>query len=292
MRKNVNSMWHKDASMLARYAEVGFDPSINLGSSFDANELNDLSALFLSANSQTGYKIKSHNNSLADKEGMLDLSLEYQDLERKRISRELHDGLGQLLTNIRMRLQLYISETQKSSNQIIPDSSLEILTSIPEMVNEAIGEMRSICMDLHPTILEDLGLLAAISCKSRQCREVQPGLVTETDFQVQEKEIPDELKTSFYRVAQEALNNAVKHSQADRIRVSIKKSSRFIYLVVSDNGCGFDPNKFLRDSTGLTGRHNGLRNMQKRAEALGGGISFISRHNQGTDIELKLPFMA
>jgi signal transduction histidine kinase len=146
--------------------------------------------------------------------------LDSQELERRRISRELHDGLGQLLTNLKLRVQQCVSVVESEGNKELLGDAWSSIESIPGMVAEAIQEVRNICAELRPAMLDDLGVLAAITWQCRQCRETVPRLKTEVDFYLEESDIPEGFKTPLYRIVQEALNNALKHSNADVIRVS------------------------------------------------------------------------
>lgn len=215
--------------------------------------------------------------------------MDFQELERKRISRELHDGLGQLLTSIKLRVQQCVSELEKSGKAEALGDSWSSMEQIPNLVTEAIQEVRSICSALRPAMLDDLGVLAAIAWQCRQCRETLPRLKTEVDFLVEESEIPESLKTNLYRITQEALNNAVKYSDADVIRVSIRKEHGTLYLSIDDNGKGFTHYdagaRFTSD--GVAGF--GMISMRERAESLGGTLIIESNENIGTNVQVALP---
>lgn len=215
--------------------------------------------------------------------------MDLQELERRRISRELHDGLGQLLTSIKLRVQQCLSELESSGKMQDLGDSWDNMEQIPTMVTEAIQEVRSICSSLRPAMLDDLGVLAAITWQCRQCREVLPRLKTEVDFFLEESEIPEAFKTNLYRIAQEALNNALKYSNADVIRVSMRKEQGTIYLSIEDNGRGFtqDETGARFSNTGIAGF--GLTSMRERAESLGGTLIIESNENIGTNVQVALP---
>ena len=215
--------------------------------------------------------------------------MDFQELERKRISRELHDGLGQLLTSIKLRVQQCVTELEKSGKAEALGDSWGSMEQIPNLVTEAIQEVRNICSALRPAMLDDLGVLAAIAWQCRQCRETLPRLKTEVDFFVEESEIPESIKTNLYRITQEALNNAVKYSDADVIRVSIRMEHGTLYLSIDDNGKGF-----AHDDTGARFTSNGVAgfgmiSMRERAESLGGTLIIESNENIGTNVQVALP---
>ncbi len=215
--------------------------------------------------------------------------MDFQELERKRISRELHDGLGQLLTSIKLRVEQCVSELESTGKMEDLGETWDSMEQIPLMVTEAIQEVRSICSALRPAMLDDLGVLAAISWQCRQCRETMPRLKTEVDFFVEESEIPEVFKTNLYRIVQEALNNAVKYSEADVIRVNLRKEQGTLYLSIEDNGKGFthEDTGSRFSSTGIAGL--GLTSMRERAESLGGTLIIESNENIGTNVQVALP---
>jgi signal transduction histidine kinase len=205
--------------------------------------------------------------------------------ERKRISRELHDGLGQLLTSMNLKIQdcLTVATEEDGSNQTLSKEVVDALASVSFMVKQAMGEVRSICGALRPSILDDLGVLAAISW---QCRQITKGctgsrLDISTDFAVHEGMIPEEYKTAIYRVTQEALNNAIKYSQAKNISISIHLEGEQIRLCIQDDGIGFDADNLLTSK----GIGMGLSNMCERVESLGGDFYLTSSAGRGVKIE-------
>lgn len=216
-------------------------------------------------------------------------SMDFQELERRRISRELHDGLGQLLTSIKLRVQQCVAELESSGKKESLGDTWDAMEQVPSLVSEAIQEVRSICSALRPAMLDDLGVLAAISWQCRQCRETLPRLRTEVDFLLEESEIPEAFKTNLYRITQEALNNAVKYAKSDVIRVSMRKVQGTLYLSIEDNGRGFDDDEVGArfSTTGITGF--GLTSMRERAEAMGGTLIIESNQNIGTNVQVALP---
>lgn len=205
--------------------------------------------------------------------------------ERKRISRELHDGLGQLLTSMNLKIQdcLSITARQEGENQALTREVVEALSSVSSMLKQAMGEVRSICGALRPSILDDLGVLAAISWQCRQITKDCTGsrVSVNTNFAVHEGMIPEEYKTAIYRVTQEALNNAIKYSQAKHLSISIHHEGERIRLCIQDDGIGFDT-EMLRASKGIG---MGLNNMRERVETLGGDFHLTSSAGRGVRVE-------
>ena len=115
-----------------------------------------------------------------------------------------------------------------------PEECFQFQDPIVSMVQDAIEEVRRICKNLRPPILDDLGIVATISWFCREFGKVYGNI------RVEEKAVPGELKTSLFRVLQEAFNNIAKHSGADRVRVVLKKDDKRIVLLIEDNGRGFD----------------------------------------------------
>jgi len=203
--------------------------------------------------------------------------LTIQEKERKRIARELHDGLGQVLTAIKFKVENALQQEAEDQN-ISKEKSLE--TVIP-MIRESIEEVRRIQMDLRPSTLDDLGILATIGWLTREFQKVYSHIQIEKQLDLQEAEVPDPLKITLYRITQEALNNIAKHSKADRVRLSLKKKEDGIELVVEDYGLGFDINNFKKGF--------GIASMRERTELSGGSFTIESTQEAGTTIRASWP---
>jgi signal transduction histidine kinase len=135
---------------------------------------------------------------------------------------------------------------------------------------------------LHPSILDDLGLLAAIREICREFKEVYSDIQVTSNIDIREHDVPESLKILIFRILQEALNNVAKHSSADQVNLGLKKTKRKIELTIEDNGNGFDLNEVL-----LAGRRErglGLQSMRERTELFGGSIEFRSKKGEGTRI--------
>jgi signal transduction histidine kinase len=142
-------------------------------------------------------------------------------------------------------------------------------------------------MDLRPSILDDLGILATISWFCREFQTTFPSISIETQINIQEDEVPDSLKTVIFRIMQEALNNVAKHGKADLIRLTLWKNDDKIELVIQDNGQGFNlPEVLAMDSSR---RGLGLASMRERSELSGGSLAIESTPGKGTTVKAEWP---
>jgi signal transduction histidine kinase len=203
-----------------------------------------------------------------------------QENERKRVSREIHDGLGQMLSAIKFTL-----ENNFSRNEGDTIERKEQLQPLLLMVQECIEETRRVQMDLRPPMLDDLGILATISWFTRKFASTYSTIRINKRIEIEENEVPDSIKTVIFRVMQEAFNNISKHSQASLVSLSLRRRGNRIELLVSDNGMGLDLEKAsLAD--GIR-RGYGLSSMRERAELSGGSFSIESLRGKGTTIRIE-----
>lgn len=204
--------------------------------------------------------------------------LSIQESERKRIASDLHDGLGQSLTMIKLTLA---ATTRLLTSGAVSEAA-ESLQRLNHKAHDALEEMRRVAMDLRPPMLDDLGILATLTWLFRELEAACPGMKVEKDFSVQESSIPPILKITIYRIIQEATSNIVKHANADKVRVSLGGSGDALHLKVTDNGDGFEPAavSICRGSP----RGLGLLNMSERAALSGGAYMLESEAGKGTRI--------
>lgn len=206
--------------------------------------------------------------------------LSIQENERKRIATDLHDGVGQSLTMIKLSLSLAV---QQLASGAIEDAS-ESLQQLKLKVHGALEEVRHAAMDLRPPMLDDLGLLATLTWFFRELDAAFPNMKVEKDFGVHENRIPDQLKITIFRILQEATSNIVKYAHADLMRVRLKQVDDTLHLSIEDNGCGFDPEEvFIRSGSD---RGLGLLNMKERATLSGGIYVMDTVIGQGTQIRV------
>jgi PAS domain S-box-containing protein len=199
-----------------------------------------------------------------------------QDDERARIARELHDDLGQRLA----LLTIQLSELQQASLDVAPSLAEQLETS-RKLSEEICVEANLLSHRLHPSRLAHIGLANAIS---RLCDEFAQQGSMEIDFHHDQiPELPSEVTTCLYRVAQEAIRNAEKHSGSRQVRVELAARSDSVMLCVSDSGLGFAATS-AECSTGL-----GLVSMAERLRSVGGALSVQSEVNRGTHVEASIP---
>ena len=200
-----------------------------------------------------------------------------EEKERKRIARELHDGLGQSLSAIAFNVR---STLERVGDKV--KTGFESLEAIMPIIQQSMEEVRRIGMNLRPALLDDLGLLPTIGWFIREYQTTYPSIRVEKQTEIEETQVPDPLKAVIYRILQEAMNNIAKHSKANFVSISLtrKKDDR-IELVIEDNGIGFDMEGVKK---GL-----GLGSMRERAGFSGGSFDIESVGGKGTVIRASWP---
>ncbi len=198
-----------------------------------------------------------------------------QETERKRVAGELHDSIAASLGAMRFRIDK-IAEEMKQGN-----GSPESLQDLGSKVTEINNEVRRIMADLRPSILDDLGIIAAMNWFCREYQKTYSHISVENQIGVSEPEVPDSLKTPIFRIFQEAMNNIAKHSQADRVSLYLREVEGSIELTIKDNGKGVDLDTVRK---GL-----GLSTMRERAKLSGGSYDLESVIGGGTTIRASWP---
>lgn len=209
--------------------------------------------------------------------------LSAEENERKRIAQDLHDSIGQSLSAVKFRVEGAMNLIGRGSVEGAANS----LEAVMSLTQETLEEVRRIVMDLRPSTLDDLGILPTIAWFCREFQATYNGIRIEQKISIQENEVSESLKTVIYRVLQEALNNIAKHSQADLVRFSLRKTDRTIEMEIEDNGRGFNLER--RVSKEASKRGVGLGSMRKRTEFLGGAFSITSSEWGGTTIRASWP---
>jgi two-component system, NarL family, sensor histidine kinase UhpB len=197
-------------------------------------------------------------------------ALRAQEEERARIARDLHDEVNQSLTGLLLRLE--------AVREAAPPELEGELEETKSLANQAMRELLSLARQLRPTALDDLGLAAAIAGQVEQVSRsgVAAELVEEGDF----SDLDSDVQLVVYRVAQEALSNAARHSGAERISVMLRRAGDGVRLDVSDDGRGF---AFDDSERGL-----GIAGMRERALLRGGEVTIESRPGHGTTVSLRV----
>jgi len=209
--------------------------------------------------------------------------LTIQESERRRIAADLHDGLGQTLTLIK----LSIEDASRSVRAGVAGKAAATLDHLATTVKSALGELRRMAMNLRPATLDDLGILATLAWYFREFEAACPGINLEHDISVKESDVPDLLKIAIFRIVQEATNNTVKHAGADRIKVSLGNEGGALELLIEDTGSGFD-------AAAVAGRRGfdhglGMQSMKERAELSGASYEIHSAPGEGTSICVRWP---
>lgn len=201
--------------------------------------------------------------------------------ERTGIAREIHDQLGQSLTVLKMDLA-WISRRATSPEGITPEVLVAKVSELAAMTDEIIGQVRRISAELRPGVLDDLGLVAALSWQTREF-EKRTGIRCSLHVELLDEAVRSELSTTVFRVLQEALTNVLRHAQAAHVDVRLAEDDGALVLEVSDDGKGIRPEE-IRDPRSL-----GLVGMRERVRRVGGSASFAPREGRGTTITFRLP---
>jgi two-component system sensor histidine kinase UhpB len=206
--------------------------------------------------------------------------LEAQEDERKRIARELHDETAQSLTTLLIRLR--ILERAKSATEMRGQ-----INELRELTLQTLEAVRKLAVELRPTTLDDLGLLAALEAYTDSYRSRMPLQVefAVRGFDDDSARLPPQLELVLYRVVQEALTNAAKHSGAQHVRVELRRARDELIARVTDDGQGFDVDDVMRSRE----RGLGLFGMQERLALVRGTLIIDSSPGEGTSIEALVP---
>jgi signal transduction histidine kinase len=200
-----------------------------------------------------------------------------QEEERGRLSAELHDCVGQTLAALKFRIENILIKLQNGENE----EALRITEQFVPTLQNSIEETRAVYMGLRPKVLEDFGVIAALRWFRGELVKLHPERHIEIETHIDENEIPNLLVIPIFRIAQEAINNASKHSNCEWVDVSLSKIESRIELVVSDSGAGMDMNQIIQSSTAGS---LGLTSMRERAELTGGKFTIESTPGEGTTI--------
>lgn len=236
---------------------------------------NDEIGSLIEAFNEMSFKIKKQTENLKLERSMrLSSMIDGQELERQRLSRELHDGLGQSILAIKMRLERMSNASTEKAKVIMEE--------VQELFTNTIKEVRSISNNLMPAVLNEFGLVDALL---NLCRDVtkSTGVQVELNHEHYLNEANDKINTYLYRISQEALNNIIKHSQAQNAFIELKCDDVNVYLKITDDGQGFN---YLEDRK-MCG--NGISNMKERVNLLNGEIQIDSVKNSGTVIRIVIP---
>ncbi|OCA88979.1 sensor histidine kinase [Pseudobacillus wudalianchiensis] len=210
--------------------------------------------------------------------------MEAQEEERKRLSREIHDGPAQMMANVLLRSDLI----ERLYRERGVNEAFKEIRNMKQMVRSALYEVRRIIYDLRPMALDDLGLVPTLKKYLATVEEHVQSLNKQTKIQFinmgDERRLPSKLEVAMFRLIQESVQNALKHSEASSITVKLEIKAHQVLAVIKDNGRGFDIREKKSSSFGIMG-------MKERLELLEGDLSIHSKPNDGTLVMIRVPIV-
>ena len=215
---------------------------------------------------------------------LLQHALTAQEEERNRIARELHDETSQALTSLTLNLQAAI--TKAETDGVAEADFIDKLRKIQSLAVHTQNEISKLMKELRPTLLDELGLPAAISRYAKDSLEPL-GTKVFTEFEGVEERLPTEVEVTLFRIAQGTVGNILEHAEAKNVSIRLECNASECVLQVKDDGKGFDVNKITRVDKG--GRGAGLFTMKERARLIGGACNIKSQPGKGTRIAVKIP---
>lgn len=202
-----------------------------------------------------------------------------QEEERRRISRELHDEMGQALTAIKLNLQMVLATLPGDAGAL-----RERLEEIVELSGDALQEVRRLAMDLRPSMLDDLGLIPTLRWYIESFQK-RTGVKMEMMLPEELGRLSPVVETTLYRVVQEALTNVSRHAGASQVTINLAKDERALIMSIADDGKGFE----LRELTNHDVSGVGITSMQERIDEMGGTFVIDSQPGCGTRIDVSIP---
>lgn len=204
--------------------------------------------------------------------------IEAQEEERKRISREVHDGPAQMLANVLLRTDLIT----RSYDEKGVERAIQELRDLKGMVRDTLHEVRRIIYDLRPMALDDLGIVPTLKKYLNSVQDYNEGTYIEFSSRGEDRRMPMNYETAIFRLVQEGVNNAIKHGSAKEIRVNFEWLKENVNISIKDNGTGFDMALTKQNSFGIVG-------MKERIDLLDGTMDIQSEIGQGTRIMFIIP---
>lgn len=200
--------------------------------------------------------------------------VEAHESERRAIGRELHDQIGQMLTALKLTIEIAM--------QLPPEQALRKAAQEKELVEDLLARVSALSLELRPPMLDDLGLIPALLWHVNRFQEQSR---IEVDFKhsgVEGKRFPPEIETTAYRIVQESLTNAARHAGATRVRLEVQRRDGWMEIQIEDDGAGFDVESALAKNRGLGG-------MRERVQLVGGTFQIESEPGKGTRELIRLP---
>ncbi|QHT67492.1 histidine kinase [Rhodocytophaga rosea] len=209
--------------------------------------------------------------------------IEGQEEERKRIAREIHDGLGQMLTALKFSIEKvgdWVEDSEKGQKN---------LNQLRQLITQTITEARTISFNLMPAVLSDFGIASALKLLTGQIATSSEISITFTTNLTGERLVKN-AEIGLYRIAQEAIHNAIKYAKASEITVDLSLKKKHIHLKIDDNGQGFAYDEFA-SKPGKNNPSAGISNMKERAFIINGDIKITTKPGKGTQIHVKIPYI-
>ncbi len=216
--------------------------------------------------------------SAQQRKGLAIQIIQAQEEERKRLSREIHDGPAQLIANITLRAGIIEQLQEKGS----PHDVSQALVELKELSRDALRDVRRIIFDLRPMALDDLGLIPTLEKYLSQKEEYHPEVTIHFQNYGEPHRFNTNFESSAFRLIQESVSNALKHAEAKDIWVKVEWLRDKVNISIKDNGVGFDEKEVTDKSFGLIG-------MKERLDLLKGEMDITSTQGKGTHILIKLP---
>jgi len=226
-------------------------------------------SILLVAASGLALNVSEHREADAKLRQLAQRVVQSQEEERARLSRDLHDGVSQLLVSVKLLLETAANRLRREPVQV--QAVAPVLDTTLERLDAAFNEIRRVSRNLRPALLDDLGLLAALQHLAREMAG-ESGLAINVALEGEPRRLADEQATALFRIAQEALTNVARHAHARRVDVTLAFLPAQTRLAVQDDGSGFDVARMQIDPR----RGIGLRNLRERIAALGGWFDIVS----------------
>lgn len=224
-------------------------------------------------------ELKQNRKQLHDLSARL---LRSQEDERRRISRELHDELGQALTV----MELNFNQLEKTVSRHLKQIDRDRLHDTIKLIDHLEQQVRELSLELRPLMLDELGLVPTINWYVDRFRN-RTGINVSTTVAEIDENVPDSMATAVFRILQESLTNILRHARADTVGIDLQNGDGLLTLTITDNGCGFNVAEVLNNPEPV--QKVGLVGIRERAELLSGSFKIQSRPGSGTRLTVKIP---
>lgn len=272
---------------LAKAAEEIKNNNYDVQTDYDTNdEVGDLAKTFNEMALSLDQKEKENNKLLEalrikemNRTVLLNKIFTAQEDERKRISRELHDGAGQSITSLLAYLRILLAKTPDPSQQSLILAARDVIVNV-------LGELKQLAVDLRPPAIDDLGLISAMEKYIHGLTVAHNYIYFNVSLPKDDFEFPDTITSALYRILQESTTNIIRHAKATNIDIILTKNTTEVKLIVKDNGRGFSKSTLEKAQKN---NHLGVYGMKERIELLKGEFNIKSKVGIGTTITIIIP---